>query len=153
MAQFVLYLKLPDYLDQWLKHEFFDLERQCVVFPKGSTERIILELFLAKQPKGLKPCIDRKGMTVIAIPDFSAKPAHTYNYLPPKGAAALISTIKKRFKVLMWDELHVIRQEDVQIMDIVYAFLEKYGIEQSERNWETVRQMYARLRKVYKNQD
>lgn len=47
----------------------------------------------------------------------------------------------------MYNELHELFGHDVQITDIIYDFMDRHGIERSERNWEAIRQMYYRLRK------
>lgn len=36
MSQFSLYIKAPEYLDQWLRHEFWDADTNRVIFPRGS---------------------------------------------------------------------------------------------------------------------
>lgn len=151
MATFLIYLNLPKYLAQWLVSEHYSKEKGAVVFPRGSNERNILELFLTKLPKGAVPDTPKEGSVPVEIPAFAYKPPATYHYLPARGRDALVSAIKIRFKKMMWEELHQIRPAEVKITDLVYAFLEKHGIEPDEKNWETVRQMYFRMRKVYGN--
>jgi hypothetical protein len=51
--------------------------------------------------------------------------------------------------MVLWNELSVLFNEDVQISDIIYAFMENHGISDDPKNWETIRQMYLRLRKTY----
>ena len=42
MSQFNIYLKdLPDYLSQWLRHEFWDDDTARVCFPKQSVENLL----------------------------------------------------------------------------------------------------------------
>ena len=149
MSQFSLYIKAPDYLRDWLRHDFWNAETGRVEFPRNSQERIVLELFLKKAPADVQPPTAEEGMLRVEVPSTHGKNPATFNYLSPAGETAFLSTIKRRFKKLVWDELHVIRPDEVQITDIVYAFLDKHGIEPTETNWETVRQMYARLRKIY----
>lgn len=150
MASFFLYLHLPKYLAQWLVSEHYSQEKGAIVFPRGSNERNILELFLTKRPKDSPPSAPRPDDITVEIPSFAYKPPSTYNHLPSRGRDALVSAIKIRFKKMMWEELHQIRPEEVKITDLIYAFLEKHGIEGDQQNWETVRQMYFRMRKVYR---
>lgn len=149
MSDFRVYVKLPDYLADWVRHDFWDDDKKCVVFPRNSAERTILELFLTKLPDGEAPVVAADGLTPIEVPTFQGKNPRSWCHLRPSAAQTMVSTIKRRFRKLLWDELHVIRREDVNITDVVYAFLEKYGIEPTEKNWETVRQTYKRLRDVY----
>ena len=57
------------------------------------------------------------------------------------------------FRNMMWQELSPLFMHDVQITDIIYAFMDRHGIERTEKNWETIRQMYLRMRKKTFNTD
>lgn len=59
----------------------------------------------------------------------------------------MISACKKLFQATLFNELHELFSHDVQITDIIYDFMDRHGIDRSERNWETIRQMYSRMRK------
>ena len=63
------------------------------------------------------------------------------------GKTALISACKRLFQSTLYNELHELFSHDIQITDIIYEFMDRHGIDRSERNWETIRQMYARMRK------
>ena len=80
------------------------------------------------------------------VPTFKGMKPETHNYLSREGQSALISAIKRNFKVLLDKELSVFFAHDVSITDIVYAFMDKHGIEPTAQNWETIRQMYKRMR-------
>lgn len=151
MSQYSIRLKLPKYLGDWLRHEFWDYGTERVIFPKGSAEHTVLGLFVGKCPVHGPVAVadDNSDGVPIAIPTFPGKNPDTYNYLTPVGENALKSTIKRRFRYMLWSELHVVFNANVQITDIIYAFMEKHGISDDEKNWETIRQMYARMRKAY----
>lgn len=146
MSQFSVYINPPEYLGQWLRHDFWDSESGRVVFPRGSAPRAVLRSLLRKSPHGYRPC-DNAGLVPVEVPTFKGLNPATFNYLSPVGQTALISACKSLFQATMTNELHELFSHDVQITDIVYDFMDRHGIDRSERNWEAIRQMYYRLRK------
>ena len=146
MSKFTVSLKGPDYLIQWLRHEYWNPETSRIEFPRGSAPRVVLQTFLRKAPKDYQPVPDAKALP-IEVPTIKGVNPASLNYLPECGRAALVSTCKKLFQNLVWSELHERFTQDVQITDIIYAFMERHGIENDPRNWEAIRQIYARLRK------
>lgn len=149
MSQFNIYLKTPDYLSDWLRGEMWNDEEQRIVFPRNSAEWTVLCLFIGKRPDGAPVDLASDGLLPVKVPTQPGKNPAVYNYMSEAGKLAIVNTIKRRFKKMMWDELHVIKPDEVQITDIIYAFMEKHGISATEKNWETIRQMYFRMRKVY----
>lgn len=148
MSRYNVYISAPAYLEQWLKYEYWDVQTNRIVFPKGSVENIIMELYLVKTPLS-GPDPKKPKEFAVAIPENTAKRPQTYNHLPKAARKMLVSTIRKRFRKMMWDELHRIFKEDVHITDLIYAFMEGHGIECSEKNFLAVRQMYMRMRQSY----
>ena len=146
MSQFSVYINPPEYLFQWLKNSYCDEETHRVVFPRGSAPRAVLYASLRANPKNYRQG-DTSGLLPVEVPTFKGLNPATFNYLPPTGKKALISTCKKLFKATMYRELHDLFSHDVQITDIIYDFMDRHNIERSEKNWETIRQMYARMRK------
>lgn len=146
MSQFSVYINPPEYLGQWLRHDFWDSESGRVVFPRGSAPRAVLCSLLRKAPRDFCPG-DTSGLIPVEVPSFKGINPATFNYLSPIGQTALISACKKLFQATLSNELHELFSYDVQITDIVYEFMDRHGIERSERNWETIRQMYSRMRK------
>lgn len=145
MSQYTIHLHVPDYLDQWLRHDHWNPDRQRVEFERGSNVHSILSCFLRKTPAGyIKP--DTEGLLPVEVPTFKGMFPDCHNYLTAEGHRALVSALKRNFKALLDKELSVFYTHDVVITDIVYAFMAKHGIESNERNWETIRQMYKRLR-------
>lgn len=146
MSQFSLYIKAPEYLDQWLRHEFWDADTNRVIFPRGSAPRAVLQSLLRKAPRNHHETNDPSSLPV-EVPSFRGVNAATFNYLSDRGRAALISACRKLFQATLFNELHELFDHDVQITDIIYDFMDRHGIERTEKNWETIRQMYSRMRK------
>lgn len=149
MSQFSVYINPPDYLAQWLRNEYWDEESGRIVFPRGSAPRAILQSLLRRAPRDFHQS-DCSGMLPVEVPTFKGINPATFNYLSPAGQTALISTCKKLFRTALVDELYILFDHDVQITDVIYDFMDKHGIEPTERNWETIRQMYSRMRKKSK---
>lgn len=148
MSQFNIYLKLPDYLDQWLRHEFWNEDEGRVCFPKQSVENLLLDRFLRKRPAGMAPELaGEDGSLPVKVPTFPGRNPASFNYLPPPGRRALAGAIRRRFKLLLRTELDGFDPRLVQITDLIEAFADKHGIERDPRNWESIRQMYYRMRR------
>lgn len=147
MSQFNVYITAPEYLRQWLRHEYWNEETRRLEFPRGSAPRAILQTLLRRTPANLMPHLPGKEETAVEVPTFKGVNPATYCHLPEVGKKALVSCLKKMFQSVMWQELHPLLTLDIQITDVIYAFLDKHGIEPTEQNWETVRQMYYRMRK------
>lgn len=152
MSQFSVYINPPEYLGQWLRHDFGDAESGRVVFPRGSAPRAVLNSLLRKAPQGYRPG-DSSGLIPVEVPTFKGLNPATFNYLSPTGQTALVSACKKLFQATLSNELHELFSHDVQITDIIYEFMDRHGIDRTERNWETIRQMYSRMRKKSQTQD
>ena len=147
MSKLSIYITVPDYLDQWLRHEYWNPETARVEFPRGSAPRAILQSCLTKRPVGAVSPLRANTDIPIEVPTFKGINPRVYCWLPDRGRKALVSCLKKTFSSVVWTELRPILTHDVQITDVVYAFLDRHGIEPTPQNWETVRQMYYRMRK------
>ena len=146
MSQFSVYIDPPAYLGQWLRHEYWDAATGRVVFQRGSAPRAILQSLLRKAPRGWRQG-DTTGQVPVEVPTFKVLNPASFNYLSPAGQTALVSACKKLFRTALVQELYVLFDQDVQITDVIYGFMERHGIEPTEQNWETIRQMYLRMRK------
>lgn len=146
MSQFSVFISPPEYLEQWLRHEYWDDVAGRVVFPRGSAPRAVLSAMLRKAPSRYLPSNGPAALPV-EVPTLKGLNPATFNYLSPSGQAALISACKTLFKASLYSELHVLFDHDVQITDIIYEYMDRHGIDRNERNWETIRQMYLRMRK------
>lgn len=140
-----IYIKVPDYLDQWLRHDFWNPGLGRVEFERGSNCHSILSRFLRRRPVGYVEG-DVSGLLPVEVPTFKGMNPDQHNYLIAEGEKALVSAIKRNFKSLVDRELSCFFIRDVVITDIIYAFMASHGIDSTEKNWETIRQMFKRLR-------
>ena len=147
---YTVFLNLEPYLAQWLQHESGG--EYPIKLKRGSAEAVILECFLKLQPKEedyvpqLRP---EEGQVEIVLPCFKRKDIRTYNYLPPRAAICLQECIRNRFRVALWKDLHtvgnVVRRTDVTISE----WMKAHGIEDNDRNWNTIAKILQRKRAVY----
>lgn len=147
MSDICIYIPLEDYLAQWFIHE--QGGEVPVHLLRGSVESKILENYLVARPADELPQTAGEGKLAIAIPTFRNRPPATYNFLPRRAVAALLNIIRNRFDVQMWNELHHFGKIDKRQDNLIYAFMEKHRIEQSEKNWNAIAKRYQRLRNVY----
>lgn len=146
-----IYLELEDYLAQWFINDHGG--ETPVRLTRGSIESKILEIYLIPLPAGATPEIERPGTIPIAIPCFRAKPPATYNHLPPHARSALLNVIRERFDVQLWQELHTFGKITRRRDELIYAWMEKHGIELTDRNWNAIAKRYQRQRDLYLNRD
>lgn len=149
---FLIYLSLDAYLAQWFINE--QGGEVPVKLTKGSVESKILEVYLSKTPADVIPETNTEGKLAIVIPEFRNRPAHTYNYLPKYAVASLINVIRSRFDISLWKDLNefgniIKNRQD----ELIYAWMEKHGIEINEKNWNAIAKRYQRQRNVYKHRD
>lgn len=148
MSQFCIYLKFDeDYIRQWFIHEHGG--KQPVQLLRGSVESKILEVYLTKRPVDSLPEMASDGEIAVAIPTFRNRPPESYNYLPNAARDALVKIIKNRFDIQLWNDLHCFGRILEEQKELIYAFLEKHGIDINDKNWNAVAKRYQRQRNVY----
>lgn len=147
----LLYIELEDYLAQWFRHEQGGADP--VRLTRGSIESGLLEQFLQTPPPDYVPDFGGDGKLAIELPNFRNKDTRSYYYLPPKARDALVACIRNRFDISMWQSLHrfasVFQRQD----HLIYAFMEKHGIELTEKNWNAIAKRYQRKRDIYRRID
>ena len=143
-----VYIDLDPYLAQWFVHE--QGGTVPVSLMRGSIERAILEQFLQRLPEGTTPRTARDGGLAIVIPQFKHKPPETYFYLPKRAEELLVSCIRNRFDIDMWTTLNRFVSVFRRMDELIYAFMEKNGIEMTEKNWNAIAKRYQRKRNSYK---
>ncbi len=143
----ILYLHLDDYLAQWFVNNMGGGDP--VSLSRGSIESTILEQFLTTPPDGYTPQSSDDDVR-INIPAFRSKDTRYNFYLPPKATELLKTCIRNRFDLVMWDELHRFANIALRQDEIIYAFMEKHGIELSEKNWNAIAKRYQRKRDIYR---
>ena len=145
MSHYCIYLKVPPYLDQWLRHDYWNPVSGRVEFERGSNIHAIMSRFLRKEPKGYMRG-DVSRLLPLEVPTFKGMNPDQHNYLIHEGQKALVSAIKRNFKAVVDKELSVFYSQDVAITDIIYAVMAEHGIDNTPQNWESIRQLYYRLR-------
>lgn len=151
MSNFCIYIQLDPYLAQWFIHDHGG--SQPVQLTKASVESKILEVYIAKRPANVPPEINPPGKVAIAIPCFRLRPPETYNFLPNRAVAALIDCIRNRFDLELWTDLHHFGKIGRRQDELIYAWMEKHGIEQTEANWNAIAKRYQRQREIYRKRE
>lgn len=145
-----IHLMIEPYLKQWLIN---DMGGEPVLFPRGSHERDLLEHFLKERTQADDPDLPTEETVAIQLPKFRDKNVKKYNVLPPRARLAMARAIYIRFRISLWSEIHVLDLGQRNLTDVIYAWMEKHGIELTEQNWQTIRQQYYRMRKVYREKN
>lgn len=145
----LLYLNLDPYLAQWFINDHGGTIP--VKLKRGSVESCIIEQFITLPPSDYKPMNEGESNVQIEIPCFKSKDTRYNFFLPPKAVELLISCIRNRFDVEMWNELYrfssyVLKRQD----ELIYAFMEKHGIELTETNWNAIAKRFQRKRDIYR---
>ena len=151
MSQICLYISLEDYLAQWFVHEHGgEIPVQLI---RGSVESKILEVYLTHRPEDELPDIAGDGKLAIAIPSFRNRPPEVFNYLPQRALASLLTMIRNRFDIELWNDLHNFGRIGKRQDELIYAWMEKDGIEMTETNWNAIAKRYQRQRNIYMTRD
>lgn len=151
MSQICLYIPLEDYLAQWFIHEHGG--EVPVHLIRGSVESKILEVYLTHRPEDLLPDIGGEGKLAIAIPSFRNRPPEVFNYLPQRALSSLLNIIRNRFDIQLWGDLHHFGKISKRQDELIYAWMEKHGIEMTETNWNAIAKRYQRQRNIYMMRD
>lgn len=147
MSGICIYLPLEDYIAQWFIHE--QGGSVPVRLTRGSIESKLLQVYLMKRPEDILPDIDGEGKLAIEIPSFRYQTPEVFNYLPPRAASLLVGIIRDRFDVQLWKDLHCFGKLGKRQDELIFAWMEKHGIEPTETNWNTIAKRYQRQRNVY----
>lgn len=148
MSDYKIYIEVEDYLRQWLMHKYG--EKGMVVFPKYSIESYIVKNGLKKPPKDYQPPKPKKTAVPVYIP-YSKKINIRYNfYFPLKEKRKLIACIKKSFKIALWEDLNDDKNIGKKNKTIIYEWMMANGIENSEKNWNTIAKIFSRQKKLQK---
>lgn len=151
MSQICLYIPLEDYLAQWFVHE--QGGNVPVQLTRGSVESKLLEVFLAHRPIERLPDTPGEGKLAIAIPSFRNRPPEVFNYLPQRALNSLLNILRERFDIQLWCDLHHFGNISKRQDELIYAWMEKHGIEMTDTNWNAIAKRYQRQRDIYLHRD
>ena len=75
-----------------------------------------------------------------------------YNYMPKSGLEHLEDTIRTRFKLELFEDIHEARRKVPQsrIDLLITAWMEDHCIEYDDTNFNTLLKIYQRRRDVYR---
>ena len=144
---YYIYLKVEPYLAQWMTNSMGN----PVDLPRESPEVKLIKRFLDKQPTGSCPDIGTSSNLKVIIPWSKEKDPRTYNYFSPRAKKMLVESFETIFLNNMWSELGSLDGINSSLTNVIYAYLEKHGID--EEHWETIRQKYYRIRKQYQKKN
>ena len=147
MSDISIYIPLDNYIAQWFINE--QGGETPVKLTRGSVESKILEVYLKKRPEDALPDMPADGRLAIAIPSFRNRPPEIYNYLPQHAVRALVTCIRNRFDIQLWNDLHHFGKINRRQDELIYAWMEKHGIEMTETNWNAIANRYQRQRDIY----
>ncbi len=147
MSEICIYVAMDDYLRQWFVNDCGG--SQPVTLQKGSVESKILEVYLARRPASVAPDLAGPGKVGIVIPTFRHRPAEVYNYLPSRAMTALLTSIRNRFDIALWNDLHHFGKIGRRQDELIFAWMEKHNIDLTEANWNAIAKRYQRQRDLY----
>lgn len=142
MNTYLIYLKVPEYLREYLLTTFGN----PIILPKDSPESRIIRTFITKG--GSDPDLPRNTNVSVVIPCFKGADPATYNRLPESAKVALVKSFMELFKVDMYNHMTDLSDCNCSQKDIIYAYMNSKGI--SEEHWDTVAKIWYRLRDKYK---
>ncbi len=134
---------MEPYLKQWFIHEHGGVTPVSLL--RNSPERNIIQAFISTKPSGWVAQPIENGVP-IEVPVIHGLDPEYWCFLPPRACQTLYNCIKSCFDSQLFGELHTIRSKDVLLTDLIYAFMEKHGIEDTETNWNTLAKIYKRKR-------
>jgi len=143
MSDYNVYLKVPEYMAQWITHTFGN----PVELIKDSPEMRLLNELLVRLPCNKTADTGEDSNITIPIPYFKGKDPVYYNYIHETGKNALEESFSTLFKKNLFTEISALKNGHVKRSTLIYAFMEKHGID--EKHWDTVSQIYHRMNQRY----
>ncbi len=143
----LIYLKLEPYLKDWFIHEHGG--KVPVDLKKNSPEMNIIHGFISIKPADY---VDDHNETdvPIEVPVFKGLNPQSWCYLPPRSKQLLYNCIKNCFDTELFNEMMEMRKMHVSVTDLLYVFMEKHGINETETNWLALMKIYQRKTDSYR---
>lgn len=145
MSDVIIWIDMEPYLRQWYIHDGGG--NVPVRLKKGGPDSNLLRCLLRKQPPGAHEETEREGAVPIVVPYYRGKNIQANHYLDHDARVAFHNHVRNRFQVELWKDLHKTRFVRKRKQDLIYAWMEKHGIEDSETNYFAIQKIYQRLRK------
>lgn len=148
MKHLIIKINVPDYLADWCRHEWPSAEPEqegLVRFPRCSPENELLEIYIRRVAKK-QVLPEEVGNLSIEVPFFKNKPPALWREINERTRKMLVHALQVRFKVKLWQDLYNIEHLNAPITDVIYEWMERNGIQDNGKNWETIRQIFYRQR-------
>lgn len=144
MSKITFSLVLPPWLAQWYCYH-------CggsvpVRMPKGSVESTIVQRFTQRKSEAGTPDIEESGALAIEIPENKIKPAEFYNHVPQSAKIMLERAIRAQFDLCMFQDIVKPLFPGMLKKDLIYAWMDKCGIEPTETNWLAIEKRFMRMK-------
>ena len=143
MSDYLVHINVPKYVADFITHHF----GSPVELDKYSVVSRILKTYLTKLPDNCALDNPTDFNLHIRLPFFKEKDPRTYFYLSPASKKVLAVALENLFEINMWAELLPTLKTKVNTSEVIYAYLERHGIDDEQH--EAVRQKFYRLRKKY----
>lgn len=148
MSQICIYVPFEEaYIREWFIHDMGGQEPVKLI--RGSVESKILEVYLTKLPEDMLPDMNVEGSVAVYIPTFRNKPPDRYNYLPKHAMNYFINVVKERFDIELFNDLYRFGKITEEQKELIYAWMEKSGIDKNGTSWDTIAKRYQRQRNYY----
>lgn len=147
MKDILIYVKLENYMAEWLIHSFGSPVR----FPDQSVENALIHKYLSVRRFNEKFDLCTEGKIPIVITDSSVHRPEYYHHFSSRGQAALIRHLDDLFRVNLWSECFrlVSCGRTRRLNAGLDEWCQSHGISLDHR--EAVRQKFYRMRKKYES--
>ena len=143
---YYIYLKAEPYLADFLHHCFGN----PVQLERDSPESRIIRQYITKTPQGQTPDLGKEANLSVVLPVFKEADPRVYNYLGKQAQKTLLESFDQVFEMCLMKEVGALENyRRGTISSLIYAWMEKHGIEDNETNWYTISKKYYRMREKY----
>lgn len=144
MSEIILYVQCEEYLRQWIIHASGGITP--VRLRKGSPEAFFLEAFLQRKSQKIPDQRPDQDSLAICIPSFRHKPPESFNRLSETSRKAFLRIFRSRFDYQIWNDLCNIESSFSRKDELIAAWMEANGIDDTEKNTLAVTKRLQRLR-------
>lgn len=148
MSDICIYLDVEPYLKQWFINDMGNEHPISLI--RNSAESDIIRRWLTVLPPEKSLPVGNTDMLAIYLPKFNELDAEQNYYLPIAALKLLKQCIRNRFVIELWRDLNDFGFIGFQKQDVIYAWMEQHGIDDTETNFNAIQKIYQRKRNTYK---
>ena len=148
MSDICIYLDVEPYLKQWFINDMGNEHPVSLI--RNSAESDIIRRWLTVLPPEKSLPVGNTDMLAIYLPKFNELDAEQNYYLPIAALKLLKQCIRNRFVIELWRDLNDFGFIGFQKQDVIYAWMEQHGIDDTETNFNAIQKIYQRKRNTYK---